>query len=55
MQGKVQKFRPYIDSCAVWGLWSKRTQVKMYLPGDKMYLPGDKIYSSEVKTYPSGV
>ena len=26
----------------------KRTQVKMYLPGDK-------IYSSEIKTYPSGV
>ena len=27
---------------------SKRTQVKMYLCGDK-------IYSSEIKTYPSGV
>ena len=48
MQGKVQKFRPYIDSCAVGGLQSKRTQVKMYLRGDK-------IYSSEIKTYPSGV
>ena len=48
MKGKVQKFRPYIDSCAVGGLLSKRTQVKMYLCGDK-------IYSSEVKTYPSGV
>ena len=48
-QGKVQKIRPYIDSCAVvGGLQSKRTQVKMYLSGDK-------IYSSEVKTYPSGV
>ena len=44
-QGKVQKFRPYIDSCAVGGLQSKRTQVKMYLRGGK-------IYSSEVKTYP---
>ena len=29
-------------------LQSKRTQVKMYLRGDK-------IYSSEIKTYPSGV
>ena len=53
MQGKVQKFRPYIDSCAVGGISQnvpkpKRTQVKMYLRGDK-------IYSSEVKTCPSGV
>ena len=30
MQGKVQKFRPYIDSCAVGGLQSKRTQTKKY-------------------------
>ena len=30
MQGKVQKFRPYIDSCAVGGLQSKRTQTKTY-------------------------
>ena len=29
-QGKVQKFRPCIDSCAVGGLQSKRTQTKMY-------------------------
>ena len=29
-QGKVQKFRPYIDSCAVGGLQSKRTQAKTY-------------------------
>ena len=53
MQGKVQKFQPYIDSCAVRGYSQnvpkpKRTQVKMYLRGVK-------IYSSEVKTYPSGV
>ena len=51
MQGKVQKFRPYIDSCAVGGLQSKRTQTKTYQV--KMYLRGVKIYSSEVKTYPS--
>ena len=30
MQGKVQKFRPYIDSCAVGGLQSKHTQTKSY-------------------------
>ena len=30
MQGKVQKFQPYIDSCAVGGLQSKRTQTKTY-------------------------
>ena len=52
-QGKVQKFRLYIDSCAVGGLHENvpkpiHTQVKMYLRGVK-------IYSSEVKTYPSGV
>ena len=47
-QGKVQKFRPYIDSCAVGGLQSKRNQTKMYHRGVK-------IHSSEVKTYPSGV
>ena len=29
-QGKVQQFRPYIDSCAVGGLQSKRTQTKTY-------------------------
>ena len=53
MQGKIQKLRPYIDSCAVWGLQSKRTQTKTY--PSQTYRSGVKIYSSEVKTYPSGV
>ena len=50
---KIQKLRPYIDSCAV-GDYSqnvpkpKRTQVKTYPSGVK-------IYSSEVKTYQNGV
>ena len=30
MQGKAQKFRPHIDSCAVGGLQSKCTQTKTY-------------------------
>ena len=30
MRGKIQKLRPYIDSCAVEGLQSKRTQTKTY-------------------------
>ena len=35
MQGKVQKFRPYIDSCSVWGISQnvpklKCTQTKTY-------------------------
>ena len=30
MQGKIKKFRPYIDSCAVGELQSKRTQTKTY-------------------------
>ena len=30
MQGKIQKFRLYIDSCAVGGLQSKCTQTKTY-------------------------
>ena len=29
-QGKIQKIRPYIDSCAFGGLQSKRTQSKTY-------------------------
>ena len=29
-RGKIQKLRPYIDSCAVRGLQSKRTQTKTY-------------------------
>ena len=51
MQVKIQKLRPYIDSCAVGGDYSrnvpklKRTQVKTYPSGVK-------IYSSEAKTYP---
>ena len=52
-QGKIQKFQPYIDRCAVGGLQSKHTQMKGTQV--KMYLSGVKIYSSEVKTYPSGV
>ena len=48
LKDKIKTFRPYIDSCAVGGLQSKRTQTKHTKV--KMYLSGVKIYSSEVKT-----
>ena len=52
MQGKIQKLRPYIDSCTVGGLQSKRTQVKMYHSGVKIYPSEVKMYPGGVKTYP---
>ena len=47
MQGKIQKLRPYIDSCT--GDYSQN------VPKSKFTLVEVRIYSSEVKTYPSGV
>ena len=49
MQGKIQKFQPHIERCAVGGDYSQNVP-KPKCTQVKMYLSGVKIYSSEVKT-----